>query len=184
MNRLIRRALPSREYFRWLDETENIIKHMNDGFVSHEDLSERNEFLEMSYQRETELMVCISLYQNSVFKGAKDKANELTYKLTKLRQMRSMIKQTTKDQADRKVEKSEYEKALEYYRAVRQLKEHDLYWNLPEPVLENMGRAAYEAGLQPTDMPTTATAFLMPETAICSQITFGMTGCGKKWSSR
>ena len=120
---------------------------MNDGFVSHEDLYERNEFLEMSYQREAELMVCISLYQNSVFKGAKDKANELTYKLTKLRQMRSMIKQTTKDQADRKVEKSEYEKALEYYRAVRQLKEHDLYWNLPEPALENMGRAAYEAGL-------------------------------------
>ena len=137
----------SREYFRWLDETESIIKHMNDGFVSHEDLNERNEFLEMSYQREAELMVCISLYQNSVFKGAKDKANELTYKLTKLRQMRSMIKQTTKDQADRKVEKIEYEKALEYYRAVRQLKEHDLYWNLPEPALENMGRAAYEAGL-------------------------------------
>ena len=121
----------SREYFRWLDETESIIKHMNDGFVSHEDLNERNEFLEMSYQREAELMVCISLYQNSVFKGAKDKANELT----------------SKDQADRKVEKSEYEKALEYYRAVRQLKEHNLYWNLPEPALENMGRAAYEAGL-------------------------------------
>lgn len=137
----------SREYFRWLDETENIIKHMNDGFVSHEDLSERNEFLEMSYQREMELMVCISLYQNSVFKGAKEKANELTYKLTKLRQMRSMIKQTTKNQPDRKVERNEYEKALEYYRAIRQLKEHDLYWNLPQPVLENMGRGAYVSGL-------------------------------------
>ena len=135
------------EYFSWFTESAEIMQHMNDGFVSHEDLNERNEFLEMSYQREAELMVCISLYQNSVFKGAKDKANELTYKLTKLRQMRSMIKQTTKDQADRKVEKSEYEKALEYYRAVRQLKEHDLYWNLPEPALENMGRAAYEAGL-------------------------------------
>lgn len=137
----------SREYFRWLDETEQIIKHMNDGSVSQEELNERNEFLEMSYQREMELMVCISLYQNSVFKGAKDKANELTYKLTKLRQMRSMIQQTTKDKADRKVERNEYEKALEYYRAVKQLKEHDLYWNLPEQSLRNMGRAAYDAGI-------------------------------------
>lgn len=46
------------------------------------------------------------------FKGAKDKANELTYKLTKLRQMRSMIKQTTKDQADRKVEKANMRRLL------------------------------------------------------------------------
>ena len=136
----------SREYFRWLDETEDIIKHMNDGFVSHEDLNERNDFLDMSYQREAELMVCISLYQNSSFEGAKEKVNELSYKLTKLRQMRSMIKQTTKDEADRKVEKSEYEKALEYYQAIRLLKKHDLYWNLPEQAWANMGRAAHDAG--------------------------------------
>lgn len=137
----------SREYYRWIDETEDIIKHMNDGFVSEGDLRERNDFLDMSYQREMELMVCISLYQNSVFKEAKEKANELSYKLMKLRQMRSMIKQTTKDKADRKVEKNEYEKALEYYRAAKELKEHDLYWNLPENVLQNLGRNAYEAGI-------------------------------------
>lgn len=136
----------SREYYRWLEETEVIIKNMNDGYVSHEDLKERNEFLEMSYQREAELMVCLALYQNSVFKGAKDKYNEMNYKLMKLRQMRSLIKQSTKDKEDRKVEKHEYEKALEYYRAVKELKEHDLYWELPITVQKNMGRAAYEAG--------------------------------------
>ena len=136
----------SREYYRWIDETEDIIKHMNDGFVSQDDLRERNDFLDMSYQREMELMVCISLYQNSVFKEAKEKCNELSYKLMKLRQMRSMIQQTTKDKADRKVEKEEYEKALEYYHVLKQMKKQDLYW-MPQEVLQNLGRNAYEAGI-------------------------------------
>lgn len=137
----------SQEYFRWLEETEVIIQHMNDGFVSESDLNERNSFLDMSYQRETELLVCLGLYQNSVFPEAKEKYNELAFKLSKLRQMRSMIKQSTKDQADRKVEKAEYEKALEYYKAVKEYKKHDLYWQLPAEIQRNLGRKAYELGL-------------------------------------
>ena len=137
----------SQEYFRWLEDTEVIIRHMNDGYVSESDLKERNDFLDMSYQRETELMVCLGLYQNSVFPDAKDKYNELSFKLGKLRQMRSMIKQSTKDQADRKVEREEYEKALEYFKAVKELKKHGLSWQLPLEVQRNLGRKAYEAGI-------------------------------------
>lgn len=137
----------SREYYNWLGETEDILKHMNDGFVSSEDMKEREDFLEMSVQRETELMVCLALYQNSAFKGAKDKYNEMHYKLSKLRQMRSMIKQTTKDEVDRKVEKNEFVKAVEYYEAVRELKQHDLYWELPIDKQKNMGRNAYDSGM-------------------------------------
>lgn len=136
----------SQEYFRWLGDTENIIRHMNDGYVSDDDLKERNDFLEMSYQRETELMVCLALYQNSVFPNAKEKYNEMYFKLGKLRQMRSMIKQSTKDKADREVAKIEYEKALEYFNAVKELKKHDLEWQLPDDVQRNMGRKAYENG--------------------------------------
>ena len=107
------------EYFTWIDEGQQIIKHMNDGFVSEEDLSEKNNFIDMSFQRETELITCLGLYEKSVQLGnqeAKVKYDELRLKLQKLREIRSSILTTTKNEADKKVEREEYERALHYYR--------------------------------------------------------------------
>ena len=47
------------EYFRWLEDTTNILKNMNDGFVTQEDLDMREDFLENADQREAELMLLI-----------------------------------------------------------------------------------------------------------------------------
>ena len=102
-----------------IDEGQQIIKHMNDGFVSEEDLLEKNNFVDMSFQRETELITCLGLYEKSVQLGnkeAKVKYDELRLKLQKLREIRSSILTTTGNEADKKVEREEYEKALHYYR--------------------------------------------------------------------
>ncbi len=107
------------EYFTWIDEGQQIIKHMNDGFVSEDDLKEKTDFVDMSFQRETELITCLGLYEKSVQLGNKDakvKYDELRLKLQKLREIRSSILVTTKNEADKKVEREEYEKALHYYR--------------------------------------------------------------------
>ena len=107
------------EYFTWIDEGQQIIKHMNDGFVSEDDLKEKTDFVDMSFQRETELITCLVLYEKSVQLGNKDakvKYDELRLKLQKLREIRSSILVTTKNEADKKVEREEYEKALHYYR--------------------------------------------------------------------
>lgn len=107
------------EYFTWIDEGQEIIKHMNDGFVSEDDLLEKNTFVDMSFQRETELLTCLGLYEKSVQLGNKDakaKYDELHLKLQKLREIRSSILVTTGNEADKKVERAEYEKALQYYR--------------------------------------------------------------------
>ena len=79
----------SQEYFRWLDETTDILKNMNDGFVTDDDLAKRNEFLDFSHQREAELLVCLGLYQSSKNPEAQEKAKMIRYKLIKLREMRS-----------------------------------------------------------------------------------------------
>ena len=107
------------EYFTWIDEGQQIVKHMNDGFVSEEDLLERNNFIDMSFQRETELITCLGLYEKSMQLGnkeAKIKYDELRLKLQKLREIRSSILTSTGNEADKKVEREEYEKALLYYR--------------------------------------------------------------------
>lgn len=114
------------EYFTWIDEGQQIIKHMNDGFVSEEDLLEKNNFVDMSFQRETELITCLGLYDKSMQLGnkeAKVKFDELRLKLQKLREIRSSILITTGNEADKKVERDEYERALHYYRLLAVMRE-------------------------------------------------------------
>ena len=111
----------SQEYFRWLDETTDILKNMNDGFVTEEDLEKRNEFLDFSHQREAELLVCLGLYQSSKNPEAQEKAKQIRYKLTKLREMRSAIENRTRNQADKEVSRAEYEAAIPYYKLYRGL---------------------------------------------------------------
>lgn len=111
----------SHEYFKWLQDCSEIIKNMNDGFVSQDDLKERNAFLEMSDQRESELMLCLGLYAASTHPKAKEHAALLRYKLERLRQMRSAIETLTREEADTKISKEEYEKALPYYKLFKSL---------------------------------------------------------------
>lgn len=112
----------SQEYFRWLDETSEILKNMNDGFVTEADLKDRNEFLEFSGQREAELMVCLGLLQHSKSPQAQEEFKKLHYKLTKLREMRSAIKNKTRNQVDVEITRSEYEMAVPYYKYFKALR--------------------------------------------------------------
>ena len=41
----------AQEYFAWFQESSDIMRHMNDGFVSNADLKERNDWLKDSYTR-------------------------------------------------------------------------------------------------------------------------------------
>ena len=112
----------SQEYFRWLDETSDILKNMNDGFVTEEDLKDRNAFLDLSHQREAELMVCLGLLQHSKSPQAQEEFKKLQYKLTKLREMRSAIKNRTRNQVDVEISRSEYETAVPYYKYFKALR--------------------------------------------------------------
>ena len=58
------------EYFSWFTESAEIMQHMNDGFVSEDDLAERNEWIEDSYSREAEILTCLGLFQNCAFPDA------------------------------------------------------------------------------------------------------------------
>lgn len=109
------------EYFSWLNITVNILKNMNDGFVSDDDLTVRNKFLTDTDQRETELMLCLGLLDNCRHPKAHDFALNLRYKLQKLREMRSAIQLSTRNKSDVEINRTEYERAIPYYKAFKTL---------------------------------------------------------------
>lgn len=129
----------SQEYFRWLDETTDILKNMNDGFVTDDDLAKRNEFLDFSHQREAELLVCLGLYQSSKNPEAQEKAKMIRYKLTKLREMRSAIENRTRNKADVEISRAEYEAAIPYYKLYRGLAKLPFGYDIARQQKINLG---------------------------------------------
>ena len=112
---------PVAEYFSWLNETTAIMHDLNDGFVSKEDALKRESFLELTDQREADLMVCLGLYESCKSKEAEERARFIRYKLQKLREMRSAIKSSTSDKQDIVTTSSEYDYVKPYYQYFKKL---------------------------------------------------------------
>lgn len=92
------------EYFGWIEEAQTVIKHMNDGEVTIQDLDDKQALLTNFQQREVDLMVCLSLYRRCNLENPriKQKFEELNKKLLRLREIRSAIENSTKDRIDEK----------------------------------------------------------------------------------
>jgi hypothetical protein len=82
------------EYYRWISATADIVKNTSDGEVTPEDLRERKDFLSMSNEREAEILLCLALYEASGPERNKQKIDMLTFKLARLREMRSIVRNT------------------------------------------------------------------------------------------
>ncbi len=107
---------PEFEYFSWIDQGKEILRNMTDGYVSAQDLTERNDFLKDSWQRESEMLTCLGLYERSDNPQAKQRCQNLRYRLQRLRQIRSSILTLTKDRADKALSREEVEEAKRRHR--------------------------------------------------------------------
>ena len=88
------------EYFSWIDGAKKIMEHLTDGYVSFKDIHEKDAFIKMSWQRETELLTCLGLYEKSNHPLAKERYAVLKIKLQRLRQIRSALLTGTKNSPD------------------------------------------------------------------------------------
>lgn len=127
------------EYFRWLNDTTKILKNMNDGYVTTEDLAERNEFLKFTYQRESELMLCLGLYQGCRSKQAQERAKFIRYKLQKLREMRASLEFLTKNESNVESLRSEYDAAVPYYKYFKNLQKLPFGYDMPYEQKQKLG---------------------------------------------
>lgn len=127
------------EYFSWLDETTDILKNMNDGFVSEEDLELRNNFLDNANQREVELMLCVGMLEGSKHPNAEENARRIRYKLQKLREMRSAVEFATRNQSDVEISRAEYERAIPYYKMFKALQKLPFGYDVNRAQKESLG---------------------------------------------
>lgn len=127
------------EYFSWLNTTTDILKNMNDGYVSQEDLNNRNKFLDITDQREADLMLCLGLLAGSTNPKALETSKNLQYKLQKLREMRSAIKMATRNQCDVEISRTEYESAIPYYKVFKALQKLPFGYDVAKQQKINLG---------------------------------------------
>lgn len=134
----------SQEYFSWFEETDVIIKNINDGFASEDDIQAKNKWIDDSYDREAELMTVLGLYQSSKSGEAKKKYDEIYNKLVKLRQLRSGMKEATQEKPDNpeKVNMQQKEaaraKAAIYRLAIKKFTTQEPNWNLQQTQLQKL----------------------------------------------
>lgn len=114
------------EYFDWIDEQRTIIAKCNDGECTQDDFNEKEAFIGVFHQREIELLTCIALFENNRCEGAPAKCAYLKQKLLKLREIRSAVKASTPNEPDKKITREEYEKAVEYRKLLREMKEAEI----------------------------------------------------------
>ena len=122
---------PVAEYFSWLNETTSILNHLNDGFITREDAEERESFLDLTDQREADLMVCLGLYESCKSKEAEERIRFVRYKLQKLREMRTSIKFLTRTGQDVQTTRSEYDAAIPYYKYFKNLQRLEFGYDMP-----------------------------------------------------
>ena len=112
------------EYYRWMNVTSEIVSHSNSSNVTHKDLDERNGFLRMSYDREAEILLCLALYQGANNEQNKPKIDLLRFKLARLREMRSIVSNTT-NHTKRKFRPTK--EMIEKYKAYLQKISNEIY---------------------------------------------------------
>ncbi|HCU59136.1 MAG TPA: hypothetical protein DIC64_04055 [Alphaproteobacteria bacterium] len=122
---------PVAEYFDWLSETTLILNHLNDGFVTKEDALQREAFLDLTDQREADLMLCLGLYESCGSQEAKERARFTRYKLQKLREMRTSIKFLTRQGHEVETTRSEYDAAIPYYKYFKNLQKLPFGYDMP-----------------------------------------------------
>lgn len=83
------------EYYRWISVTNEIVRNTSDGDITEQDIGARKEFLNMSNDRESEILLCLALYEAAGVEQNKEKIDMLRFKLARLREMRSIVRNTS-----------------------------------------------------------------------------------------
>ncbi len=111
---------PEQTHYDIMENAANIIKHMNDGYVSREDYQERTDFLEMVERYEFTLFTAFCLLRVAS-PDATERLEELRLNITRLREIRDLIQNYTRDTPDVEIGRDEYERAKPIYKMLKSL---------------------------------------------------------------
>lgn len=111
---------PQETFERTIESAANIIKHMNDGYITKEDAEERKAFLTEAARKEFDLFTAYAFRQVSGEYDT-DKLHELKLNIIRLREFQDLIMNYTRDEAEKEVSREEFEQARPIYRMLKSL---------------------------------------------------------------
>lgn len=128
-----------KRYNQLLEATLKIIKHMNDGYITAEDYQERNAFLERINQKEFLLFVLLALIKSHPEMQNDDIDKQLRYKISSLRELNDLISRYTRNTAEIKTEREDYEKAKIIYKMLKSLQSLGYGYTISRKERQNLG---------------------------------------------
>lgn len=114
------KSSPQSTFEQTIEAVANIIKHMNDGYISAEDAEERRVFLEEAARSEFDLFTAYALRQ-ATKQYNEDTLRELKLNIIRLREFRDLIENYTRDEVDTEVSRMEFEQARPIYKMLKSL---------------------------------------------------------------
>jgi hypothetical protein len=111
---------PEQTFQDILEGAAQIMKHMNDGYISAEDYRERYEFIEHIDKQEFMLFAALAFFRAA---GETDTKiyNELVLNIIRLREINDLILNYTRDAVEIEVSREEFEQARPIYKMLKSL---------------------------------------------------------------
>ena len=111
---------PQETFYNTLERAAEIIKHMNDGYISKEDYEEKIIFLQTINRQEFMLFAALALRNSAHEKGGKS-FDELILIIIRLREINDLIVNYTRNDEEKVVDQAEYEQAKPIYKMLKSL---------------------------------------------------------------
>lgn len=106
-------------YHALIEQSAEIIKHMNDGYIAHQDYEERTDFLETISAYEFSLFAAFSFYKTADVKH--ESYDEIKLNIIRLREFNDLIQKYTREEQNVESTREEFERALPIYKMLKSL---------------------------------------------------------------
>ena len=129
---------PQQTYREIVEQAAEIIKHMNDGYITDEDYTERQDFLERTERYEFALFTAYCLFMATACDN-QTRLNEITLNIVRLREIHDLISTYTRDEQGVTTERDEFERAKPIYKMLKSLQNLGYDYNFSPKERESLG---------------------------------------------
>ena len=111
---------PQKVFSEIIEQAAEVIKHMNDGYISDEDFELREAFLKRAEHHEFVLFSSLALYKASDLQND-DIYHELLLNIIRLREYQDLVLNYTRDEKNIEIDRDEFQRALPVYKMLKSL---------------------------------------------------------------
>ena len=111
---------PQETFNTTIEKVADIIKHMNDGYITHADYAERNNFLSKAAHDEFLLFTAYA-FRQTIQDADERKLQELKLNIIRYREFQDLITEYTRDEEEVETNRDDFEMARPIYKMLKSL---------------------------------------------------------------